>query len=91
MGRRDRRPRLQELPLPKRPYRDSALLHAVFATVILLFAWLTGGGLGKAAGVAALYFGAATAWSWVRFAQRRRAQDAAARTAADAERPQETG
>ena len=64
---RDRR---TKPPLPKRPYRDTAILHAVLALVICGLALLTGGDLGTAAIVAALYFLIATAWSWWRFTRR---------------------
>lgn len=69
---RTRSPR-PEPPLPKRPYRDSAILHAVLAIVICGLALLTGGDTGTAAIVATLYFVTATAWSWWRFSRRIRA------------------
>jgi membrane protein implicated in regulation of membrane protease activity len=56
--------------LPKRPYRDSAIFHGVLAVLLVGVAWLTGGGLGRAVVVGALYFVAATAWTWWRFRQR---------------------
>ena len=65
------RTRGRELPpIPKRPYRDTAILHAVLALLICGLALLTGGDLGTAAVVAAGYFFVATAWSWWRFAHR---------------------
>jgi membrane protein implicated in regulation of membrane protease activity len=57
-------------PTPKRPYRDSLLLHFALAIVIVLVSWLTGGELGRALVFAAVYFVLATAWSWWRFRQR---------------------
>ena len=51
-------------------YRASALFHAGLAVVILLFAGLTGGDLTRAVAFAALYFVAATGWTWFRFRQR---------------------
>jgi nicotinamide riboside transporter PnuC len=57
-------------PVPKRPYRDSLLLHLVLAVVIVLVSWLTGGSLPRALVFAAVYFLLATAWSWWRFRQR---------------------
>ena len=55
--------------VPKRPYRDSLLLHLALAIVIVLVSWLTGGALGRALVFAAVYFVLATAWSWWRFRQ----------------------
>jgi hypothetical protein len=73
--------RLEGAPskLPRHPYRDSAVLHGVLALLIVGIAWLTGGGLGRAAVIGLAYFAAATAWSWWRF---RRRIDAATRRAA---------
>jgi cytochrome bd-type quinol oxidase subunit 2 len=42
----------------------------VLAGVILLLAWLTGGGLGRALVVAVAFLFVSTAWSWWRFRQR---------------------
>jgi hypothetical protein len=56
--------------LPKRPYRDSALLYGALAVVVLVFALLTGGGVVRAVVVALAFFVCATAWSWWRFRQR---------------------
>jgi len=52
------------------PYRDSVLLNAVLAALIVLISWATGGDLGRALVFAALYFVLATAWAWWRFKQR---------------------
>jgi Flp pilus assembly protein TadB len=57
-------------PVPKRPYRDSLLLHLVLAVLIVLISWLTGGDPGRAFAFAVAYFVLATAWSWWRFRQR---------------------
>ena len=61
---------MSDLPPPAQPYRTVALFHAGLAALILLIAGLTGGGLVKAAAVAAGYFVAATGWSWLRFRRR---------------------
>ncbi len=61
---------MSDLPPPQQPYRSVALLHAALAGVILVVAGLSGGDLVKALAVAAIYFVAATAWSWFRFRQR---------------------
>ena len=68
-------------PTPRRPYRDSVVLYAVLALVIVVIAWLTGGGIGRAIGFAVAFFVVATAWSlwhW-RGRLRREAEDAEAR------------
>ena len=56
--------------IPKRPYRDSAVLYALLAVVVLGFALLTGSDLGRALVVAVAFFVLATAWSWWRFNRR---------------------
>ena len=58
--------------LPKRPYRDSAILHIVLSLAILVVAFATGGSMARAAVVAAAYFGIATAWSWLHWYRRLR-------------------
>jgi hypothetical protein len=70
--------------LPKHPYRDTAILYAVLAGVIVLVSWLTGGSAGRAVVVAAFFFVLATAWSWSRF--RTRIRDEARRKAGGATR-----
>ena len=59
-----------EEPLPERPYRNTVVLHAAFAAVIVLVAWLTGGDLARALIVAVLFFLVATAWSFWRWSRR---------------------
>jgi len=61
-----------ETPPPRRPYRDSIVLYAVMAVVIVLVAWLTGGGVGRAVVFAMLFFVVATAWSVWRWRDRLR-------------------
>jgi hypothetical protein len=51
-------------PLPKHPYRDTALVYAGMSAVVVLLAALTGGDLGQAFVVAGLLFLAATLWTW---------------------------
>jgi hypothetical protein len=62
--------------LPKHPYRDGAIFHGALASLLVFVAWLTGGGIGKALVVGALYFLVATAWTWWRFRQRERREPA---------------
>jgi hypothetical protein len=79
----------EQAPLPKRPYRDAALVYGGLGVVVFLFAWLTGGALAKALVIALTFTLLATGWSWFRFRQRLTAEaraaraDAAARSAAD--------
>ena len=67
---RTRRWEAPEEPLPPRPYRNTAILHAVLAGIIVLVAWATGGDLDNAITVAILYFVVATAWSFWRWSKR---------------------
>ena len=62
--------RVSDPPAPRRPYRGSAIVHAVLALVILVVAAISGGNLVKAVLVAAAYFVIATGWTWFRFRQR---------------------
>ena len=67
---RVRRWEMPEEPLPERPYRNTVILHAAFAGIIVLVAWLTGGDVGRAVAVAVLFFLVATAWSFWRWSKR---------------------
>jgi hypothetical protein len=51
-------------PLPKHPYRDSAVLYGVLAILVVVIAAATGGGIGRAILYALTVFVVATAWSW---------------------------
>jgi hypothetical protein len=72
------------IPLPKHPYRDSALFHLALGSLLLAVAWLTGGDVLRAVVVAVGYVVIAITWSWWRFRQRllREAEAAAAEAAA---------
>jgi Flp pilus assembly protein TadB len=59
-------------PLPKRPYRDSAILYGVLAVAIVVFSAVTGGSLVRAVLFALAFFALATAWSWYRWRARLR-------------------
>jgi hypothetical protein len=63
-------------PIPKRPYRDTALVFGGMAIAIVLTAWATGGDLDRAVLIAAAFFVAATAWGWRRWRERLREQRA---------------
>ena len=62
-------PRLprDDVPLPRRPYRDSALMYGALSVVVVAVALATGGGLARALVVAVGFFVVATAWSWWKF------------------------
>lgn len=67
---RVRRWELPDEPLPQHPYRNSAIFHLVLACLLVVIAWLTGGGIGRAIGFAVGFFVIATAWSWSRWRKR---------------------
>ena len=60
-----------ERPLPKRPYRDGALVYGAMAVAIVGLAAATGGDLVRAALVALAFFVVAMAWTWRRVRFRR--------------------
>jgi hypothetical protein len=78
---------LPEEPPPKRPYRDSLVLHLAFALIIVGVAWVTDGSLSRAVAYAGAFFVVATSWSWWKWRQRferdRRAERAAAERASE--------
>jgi hypothetical protein len=78
---------LPERPLPKHPYRDTVLVYGGLAVVIVLAAWATGGAVGRAVVIAALFFVVATAWNAYRWRARARARAAASRARAAAPSP----
>jgi hypothetical protein len=71
---------LPEAPPPKHPYRDTLGVYGGLAAIVVLFAWATGGAVGKAAGVAVVFFVVASGWSIYRWRTKLRA---AAQRAAD--------
>ena len=54
-------------PPTRHPYRDTLVVYAGLAIVIVLFAWITGGPVGKALMVAAAFFAVASSWSVYRW------------------------
>ena len=74
MTRRPGGLRATPAPVPRRPYRDSVVVHAALALVVIAIALATGGTLVRAIVVALGYFVLATAWSWWRFRVRLRAE-----------------
>jgi hypothetical protein len=67
MSPRKRKPLVPDLPVPKRPFRDSALFNFVLAAIVVVVAWVTGGDLARAIVIAVIFFAAATAWNWWKF------------------------
>jgi hypothetical protein len=65
---------LPETPVPKHPYRDTLIVYASFAVIVVLIAWATGGGVRKAVIIAAIFFVIASAWSISRWRTRLRAE-----------------
>ena len=65
-----RRWEVPDEPLPARPYRSTAIFHAVLSGLIVLVAWLTAGDIGTAIVVAVGFFVVATSWSFWRWRQR---------------------
>ena len=69
-----------QLPLPKRPFRDSAIFYGVLSILFVLVVWGTGGAVlprwddeqREIGGllIAILFFLVATSYSWWRFRQR---------------------
>ncbi len=55
------------IPLPKRPFRDSAIFYGILAACLVGVTYATGGGLVKAIIVAVGFFVIATAFTWWRF------------------------
>jgi antibiotic biosynthesis monooxygenase (ABM) superfamily enzyme len=54
-----------EDPRPKHRYRDTLLVYGGLAVAVVLFGWLTGGGVVKAVVVAAILFVVASTYSLV--------------------------
>jgi hypothetical protein len=69
---------LPETPAPKHPYRDTLLVYAAFAVVIVIVAWATGGAVVRAIVIAAFFYVAASLWSITRWRTRLRREAAAA-------------
>ena len=63
-----------ETGVPDHPFRDSAILYAVLAGVIVVMTAITGGGLARGVVVAIGFFVVATGWTWWRFRQRLQAE-----------------
>jgi len=57
---------------PKHPYRDSAIVYAVLAGIVVGVTALTGGSMRAALVIAPLLFVVATGYSWWRWRKRER-------------------
>ena len=57
-------------PLPKRPFRDSAIFYAVITLVFVALVFATGGDMSVAIPVALACFVVATGYAWWKFKQR---------------------
>jgi Flp pilus assembly protein TadB len=66
---------LPKTPIPKRPFRDSALVYAGIAVIFVLIVALTGGDLSVAIPVALACFVVATGYAWWKFRQRMRFEE----------------
>jgi hypothetical protein len=62
--------RLPDEPLPRHPYRNSAIFYGVLACAVIGFGWLTDNGLRETIVIAVAFFVLATGYSWWRFWQR---------------------
>ena len=69
-------------PIPDHPYRDTAVVYAVLALILIGVAALTGSNLGRAGILAGAFFVVATLWNWWRFHSRIKARAAVAGAAA---------
>jgi hypothetical protein len=63
------------IPLPRHPYRDSAIFYGVLSAILLGVTWGTGGGLLKAVPISVGFFVLATGFSWLRFRRRLEERD----------------
>jgi len=61
--------------VPKHPYRDSVIVYAVLAGIVVLVVVLTGGSLERAILIAGVAFVIATVYSWWRWREKLKAQE----------------
>jgi hypothetical protein len=62
-------------PVPKHPVRDSALVYALMAAVIVGVGVATGGSIGRSLVIAVLFYVAAMAWAVFRWRQKLRDEE----------------
>jgi Flp pilus assembly protein TadB len=75
-GKRRLRWNLPDAPPPKHPFRDTLLVYAGLAVIVVLVAWVTGGSLRKAIVVAVVFYVLASLWSVWRLRGQQRARAA---------------
>jgi len=68
-------PKLSKPPIPKRPFRDSAIFYGVITVAFVVIVALTGGSLTLAIPVALACFVVATGYAWWKFRQRIRLEE----------------
>ena len=66
-----------DTPPPKHPYRDTLVVYAGLAFVIVIVAWATGGDVVRALEIAVVFYVVACAWSITRWRRQMRRQDTA--------------
>ena len=74
-----------QLPMPKRPFRDTAIFYGVLAVIFVVVVWATGGAVlpqwdedqREIGGllIAIMFFLVATSYSWWRFRRRIEEED----------------
>jgi Flp pilus assembly protein TadB len=57
----------------RHPYRDTVIVYAGLAVIVVLVALATGGGIVRALVVAAVFFAVASSWAFYRLRRRARA------------------
>jgi Flp pilus assembly protein TadB len=57
----------------RHPYRDTVIVYACLALIVVLVALATGGGIVRALVVAAVFFAVASGWAFYRLRRRARA------------------
>jgi membrane protein DedA with SNARE-associated domain len=77
--------KLPQTPMPKRPFRDTAIFYGALSVIFVVVVWATGGAVlprwdddqREVGGltIAILFFLIATAYSWWRFRQRMRLEE----------------
>jgi small neutral amino acid transporter SnatA (MarC family) len=70
---------VSDLPPPSQSLRAALSLHALAAAAIMVVVAVSGGGLARALGIAALYFALAGGWSWLRIRRAARKERASAK------------
>ena len=64
--------RVPDEPLPRHPFRNSAIFYGALACGVVAFGWLTDNNLMETIVIAVVFFVLATGYSWFRFRQRAR-------------------